>query len=317
MLNKPTLILSRLVVTKSGTRVYDEKFHQGLNVIRGENGSGKTTIADLVFFALGGDTPQWHAEAALCDFVYAEVRVNGEPLTLRREVEPEKLRPMAIFFGDFKDAAGPQTDWQLFPYAGTANKESFSQLLFHVAGIPEVKRQLATKITMHQVLRLLYVDQKTDYESIFRTDAFDQHLTREAVGNLLCGVYDDRLYEARLELSEKNAESAILERELKTIRTLLGNQAIPNLDWIEQQKQAHIREREEAYGALNTLRATPAVAAIEPLGDRRSQIASELETVNGIVGKLEATLRDARIEVVDPRSKRLNPTFRSFVMNLG
>src|ERR1035437_5094448 len=156
LLYRPTLILYRLLVTKVGERVYDEQFNLGLNVIRGENGSGKTTIADFIFFALGGDTPQWRAEAAICDYVFAEVSINGKPATLRRSVEQAKTRPMAIFWGSFEQAEVSQTDWEFYPYAATTGKESFSQVLFRSAGIPEVKGQLAARVTMHQLLRLLY-----------------------------------------------------------------------------------------------------------------------------------------------------------------
>ncbi len=215
MLN-PTIVLVRLVVTKSGNRVYDELFHEGLNIIRGENGSGKTTIADLIFFALGGDTPQWRAEAALCDYVYAELNINGTPVTIRRQIESEKARPMSISWDSFEKAQTAQTEWQLFPYAATSGKQSFSQVLFRAAGIPEVKGDLAARVTLHQILRLVYVDQKTDYDALFRFDQFDHHLTREAVGDLLCGIYDDDLYNAESQLSDNQSERAAIKSELKT-----------------------------------------------------------------------------------------------------
>ena len=64
---KPTLILTRLLITKSGGAVYDEKYHYGLNVIRGRNSSGKTTIARAIVYALGGDIKQWTPELLKCD----------------------------------------------------------------------------------------------------------------------------------------------------------------------------------------------------------------------------------------------------------
>ena len=100
---------------------------------------------------------------------------------------------------------------------------------------------------MHQILRLLYVDQKTDYDALFRADVFDQQLTREAVGDLLCGVYDDGLYSAESQLSLKQGEKNALQSELKTIRSLLGDQVAPSLAWLEQEKaeRRHARDKPE------------------------------------------------------------------------
>lgn len=50
------LHLNRLIVyTNHGEVAYDEKFHQGINIICGDNSSGKSTITHFIFFALGGD----------------------------------------------------------------------------------------------------------------------------------------------------------------------------------------------------------------------------------------------------------------------
>lgn len=54
---KPTLILKRLIILKSGNPVYDEVFQEGVNIIRGKNGGGKTTIVESLFYVLGGDIP--------------------------------------------------------------------------------------------------------------------------------------------------------------------------------------------------------------------------------------------------------------------
>lgn len=296
---KPTITLSRLVVTKDGDRVFDQAFHLGLNVIRGLNGSGKTTVADLIFFALGGETPQWRAEAALCDFVYAEVRINGQPVTLRRQIEDEKFRPMAVFWGGFEGSEGPQTEWQLYPYAGTSVKESFSQAVFRVAGIPEVKGKLAAKVTLHQVLRVVYVDQKTDYEQIFRADPFDPQLTREAVGDLLCGVYDERLYSAEIELAEKETERARLQAEMSAIRHLVGSETIPDLPWLGEQKAVHERERDEAYTRLRTPRKPTTATKVDLIASRRTLSAADLSAQNQIVRGLHTQITQAQVETVD------------------
>ncbi len=51
----PTLLVRKLIVTQGGKEAFAADFHSGLNVIRGENSSGKSTIMDFLFYGLGGD----------------------------------------------------------------------------------------------------------------------------------------------------------------------------------------------------------------------------------------------------------------------
>ena len=49
------LFLQRLrIVTRQNKVAYDEEFHRGVNIIRGQNSSGKSTIIRFIFFVLGG-----------------------------------------------------------------------------------------------------------------------------------------------------------------------------------------------------------------------------------------------------------------------
>lgn len=54
--SKSTLFVNRfIVISTNGNTAYDETFHQGVNIIRGKNSSGKSTIMNLLFYALGGN----------------------------------------------------------------------------------------------------------------------------------------------------------------------------------------------------------------------------------------------------------------------
>ena len=68
------LFLNRLIIyTKENKVAYDEKFHKGVNIIRGDNSSGKSTISHFIFYVLGGAFNDWVKEARECSKVYAEV----------------------------------------------------------------------------------------------------------------------------------------------------------------------------------------------------------------------------------------------------
>lgn len=223
----PSIRLSRLVIIKEGRRAYDENFHPGVNIIRGVHGEGnsvgKSTISDLIFYSLGGDLTVWKDEAKLCDYTIAEVIINGNQVTLRREIKDKARQPMAIFFGDFEASQISGSDgWQLYPYQRYQDRQSFTQVIFRLLDMPELPAEAESNITVHQLLRLMYVDQITPVDRIFRFEAHDSALRRQAVGDLLCGVFDDRIYPAQLELRSKEREYDVATQQFGTLNRVLA-----------------------------------------------------------------------------------------------
>lgn len=216
----PSLIVLRLIVTKNGHRVYDQKFHKGFNVIRGSNGSGKSTIMEFLFFGLGGDLKDWKEHASSCDEVLVEVSANGTPLVLRRVIDGGKrIRPMSIFMGDFESAISSVIDgWIHVPFSRGKNTDSFTQVLFNSLDIPEMPGEDHANITMHQILRLIYVDQTSPIQRIFRLEPqYDSKDIREATSDLLCGIGGSELYSARLKLRTKKKDYSEIATKLDNI----------------------------------------------------------------------------------------------------
>ena len=220
ILYKPTLQINRLAVFKSGRSVYDQKFHSGVNIIRGANSTGKSTIADFIFFVLGGDITKWKPEAAGCDFVVAEVKMNEAVVTLRRKISEHRNQPMDIFWGAMDAGLASAVEgWEIYSFRRSSEKESFSQALFRALALPEVRSDTDSNITMHQLLRLLFVDQMSPPDSLFIQEQFDSPFTRKTTFDLLVGLFDDTLYSDELKLRQAHQKA----EETKTrIDALLG-----------------------------------------------------------------------------------------------
>lgn len=220
---EPTLRINRLIVKKSGHTAFDCSFHNGVNVIRGRNSSGKTTVMDLLAYSLGAENIRWKPQALSCSFTIVEVELNGSPVTLMREISNQSMRPMSFYWGRIDNAiiAGP-SDWDRYPFKRSEQKSSFSQTLFSSLGLPQAQGSGASNLTMHQLLRVLYADQPSVHSPIFRIDPFDSALTRETIGGYLCGVYIDELYNSQLKARdvEKDLEKKI--SELRGIFNVLG-----------------------------------------------------------------------------------------------
>jgi len=249
ILSKPTTIIKRLVVMRNNDVAYDEKFHRGVNVIRGENSSGKSTIMNFIFFAMGGNLLLWSDYALLCTHVYLEVELNGSILTLRREIDKRSMTPMSICGGKFGSAIkAPVTEWHTYPYRRSANSESFSQAIFRLLEVPEVNSDVSGNITFHQILRLVYSDQLTSPDSIFRSEPVrfqDEAALRETVGNLVSGAYEAEVYNSERNRKKKEKEYSQVESELTSIYRVLGSRdESVGIDWVEAQRTGLLKDRE-------------------------------------------------------------------------
>lgn len=190
MTSKPsTFFVNRFVISKSGKAVYDQIFHQGVNIIRGANSVGKSTIMDLLFNCLGGDIAEdrWNKEAQACEWLYAEIALNGHVMTISRPVEPGKKPAMNFFDGTFVQLceAGTVATWQKYGLIRTDEKLSFSQQIFELLNWPNNQTDDFANLTIHQILRLIYVDQGTAVNKILRAEhsTFDLRQAEHAPSN--------------------------------------------------------------------------------------------------------------------------------------
>ena len=198
---KPYIFLKKLiVVTYKGTIAYEHSFHKGVNIIRGQNSSGKSTISNFIFYVLGGDFNNWTTEALKCKDVIAEVEINGAIITLKRHIAQGGLQPMSIYWNTYEESKMDSINWQTYPYKQNTNNNtaSFTNVIFNALSFPEVKSDGDSNITLHQILRLLYIDQDTPTQNLFKVERFDLPLTRQAISEVLLGIYDDSLYNQRL-----------------------------------------------------------------------------------------------------------------------
>ncbi|MFV0672890.1 AAA family ATPase [Variovorax sp. tm] len=245
---KPTLKVNRLTVYQNQHVAFDCLFHSGVNVIRGRNSSGKTTVMDLLAFALGSENIRWKPEALWCTQTLVEVELNGRKVCLLREVSSESQRPMRIYWGKYEDLTNVKAqDWQQYSFRRTDHQVSFSQAVFTALEMPIAQGEGASNLTLHQVMRVLYADQPSIHSPIFRDDIFDKALTRETVGSYLSGAYDDRLYSAQLRLREITTLFSGYEAELRGIFAVLGQSGqTPDL----VTSGAQIRELEAEQDAI-------------------------------------------------------------------
>lgn len=299
----PTFWITKMVVSKGGQRVYDEAFHLGVNIIRGANSTGKSTIADLIFYGMGGDVTTWKDEAGSCDSVYVETIMNGTPITLRRDITQQGQQPMWVFIGDFETASRSATaGWQRYPYRRFSDRESFTQRLFRILDLPEVPGDAGANITMHQLLRLMYVDQMTPVDRIFRLEQPDSLLRRQAVGDLLCGVLDTRIYPAQLELREREREYENADRQLSALYRVLDQvENAPTVEMTDAAVSNLSRERDQLLAQIEELKSRRfESAAVNAEGTRIvNELKTGLDKVNRDIAEQQLEISQLELAIED------------------
>lgn len=302
MLLEPTLQLQEVLILKGGQAAYRASFHEGVNIISGENSSGKSTILSLIVYGLGADITSWSEHARLCDRVSLQVAFNGNVATLSREINAKAGQPMDIYPGDLKTAeAAPRDSWMRFPYRSTGNRETFSQAIFQLLNLPELETETSGKLTMHQILRVLYSDQLSSVEHIFRDDNFDTPALRDAVGRLLMGAYDSEIYSNQLRIRELEKELQAVQSALKSLYAVLGNvQHSLTLDWARAE-QAKIREEiQNVEAEIIALQAQISSQHSEtPSLQPQAAVQSEIASVQTALAATDEKINALTLEIAD------------------
>lgn len=245
------------VLTADGKVAYDEPFHHGVNIIRGANSSGKSTITHLLFYGLGGEYTHFVTQARHCSRVMVEVSLDGAVLTLSRPIDLDaegrvlSLRGMTIYWGTLDEALQGNCESGTFGYKNFDKTRSYSNVLFEVMGMPIVQGD--NNITMHQLFRLLYIDQESPTASLFYYEQFDNQTTRETVADLLLGIFDEELYTAKRKQKKLETELSDVKIELRALGNSLDARQ-RSTEFIQGEIDHRNREMEQMAEKIQQLR---------------------------------------------------------------
>ena len=211
------IFLQRFAVIAKGNYVYNEQFHNGLNIIRGQNGSGKSTIIELIYYALGADHIDWKEEALKCDYVLAEFNIAGKSFTVKRDITKDGKPPLSIFWGKLDDITA--NSWEIYSMKRSIERDSFSQVIMRLLNIPDANETV--NLTMHQLLRIIYIDQLSPTNTLMRQEDFDTIIIREAIAKTLMGAYDINLLQNEIKLRDKRKEMENYKIEIDKLQYIL------------------------------------------------------------------------------------------------
>lgn len=248
-MDRSNLYIERLIIKKSGESAYDQVFHRGVNVIRGDHSVGKTTILEMIFYVLGGEIKenQWLYPADRCDEIYCQLNINGNVFTIRRNIDKSTITPISIRSGEYEKQENDAEPWKTYgPRRNdAAGKMSFSQQFFELLGWDTHKSDDYANLTMHQILRFLYVDQETASTKLLRAEdnpRGDSEGIRTAIFEFLLGLDNLDTHKLRQQLILAERQFDKIASDLSAMYRVLGGESILTLEILEKNIVQNIAE---------------------------------------------------------------------------
>lgn len=298
-MSKFKLFVDRFGIYANGKFVYDQTFKLGVNIIRGANGTGKSTVMDLLSYSLGSETAEWTDEQARCDYVITQISVNNHPVTLKRNITPTGQEHVQFFDGVFERALNSSEGWHKYPMRRSSDTHSYSQHMFELLNMPRHKTDDDKNLTMHQILRLMYVDQLSATTKLLKEDQkFDNATTRRAIGEYLLGIDALEAFNLRQDLIQANKEFEKVNAELNSIYKMFGHdESLIN----EQSLDNDIEEIKKTIIELEQAKKLTKAATVEDIADdvsfRIKELVEIIDNKADVTTAFEAEKRELQVEL--------------------
>ncbi|MGO2391283.1 MAG: AAA family ATPase [Halomonas sp.] len=281
-----------------GDKYYFEsnEFDKNIILIEGDNGTGKSTFCNLIYFALGGEVPIFrrsnnkrHDEITSDSDNYVDlyISINNDNYLLRRYFEdneitiiPYKRVVEEIYSEDEKTLLGQKVRYvlskdrtEIYPVYRSKDTYVFSDWILGKLEISVVELfhgYNTFKINISDLMRLIYHDQQPNPEGVYKkpdtnsTYVSDSELVRKAIFELLVGKAYSEYYDSIVEEKKLTREKS-LAKEVVSQYTLLAdkmreNGEAKNVSFLQKDisdKELQIEKLHEARMAFKRNRSGP------------------------------------------------------------
>jgi hypothetical protein len=295
-----TFTINNLTGLKSNKIVINLDLNDGLNVIYGNNSVGKSTILDLLAYSLGAENINFKPAALACDFIFSEVKIQESIITVKREIKNSRA-PLLIFFGSVKESLkSPENEWLKLPYNSTEEKAGFSKFFLDYLNYPSTV-STESSITTHQILRLLYAEQKNNYLPIYREDPWDNSEKRTAIRDYILGIFSGELYELQLERRRTDKELVSTINRIQSFFQIIGRTSEHLIEefLISEKFDLEKRKNEILEKIYNLNREITTINASNNQTDEQTKVKNELSALNKGALSIEDKLNDIKYENTD------------------
>lgn len=306
----------RHLVVRTRRTIEQIEFSEVVTFLYGPIGKGKSTVARLVDYCLGGDLER--TPAIQQEFVAAELSLvlgNYDCAIERAADDTQGVR--VTWSGPDQDIGSvnapfdPQTEPLI-----EAEVYNFSDLVFHFCGVTPIKVRKRSRdpdsplvrLSIRDILWYCYLEQMNLDSSFFRLeDPFRGRKSQDAM-RFFTGLHSERLSQLEAELMRKVDEQRSKREAVKQIRSFMSRFDLGSeLDIVDQLKAAQ-QELGMAKQKLAELERTR-LAKTHPtdnLRDTLRRLSSEVESIRQALADSEETIAEQealRAELITAKTK--------------
>ncbi|WP_158125592.1 AAA family ATPase [Vibrio fluvialis] len=278
--------VNKLVYEGSKYFFESREFDENIILIEGDNGTGKSTFCNLIYFALGGEVPIFrrnndkrHDEITSDSDNYVDlyVSINDGSYLLRRYFGDNEITVIPygrvvenIYSEDGKTLLEEKVRFSLsedkteiYPVNRSKDAYVFSDWILGKLGISVVELfhgYNTFKINISDLMRLIYHDQQPNPEGIYKkpdtnsTYVSDSELVRKAIFELLVGKaysdYYDSIVEEKKLAREKNLAKAVVNEYTLLADKMRINGEAKNVSFLQKE----ISDKEQQIDKLHDAR---------------------------------------------------------------
>ncbi|MBN2267129.1 MAG: hypothetical protein JW725_02190 [Candidatus Babeliaceae bacterium] len=279
-------------------------FHD-ITYFYGKMGAGKTSIARLIDYCLGGTLD--FSPALQSEFVAAKLNlsVNGNPLSLERVRDSEKVVASWTKGEEKIEIVIParRAEGEVIPGSGI---EILSDLLFYLADIqpPKVRRSKQKeeyeleRLSIRNLLWYCYLDQDSMDSSFFYLDPEAAFYNRNASKDVLryvIGFHQEQVAELETELQRVHEERMAVQAGAESLKKALESEGIADKKDIEAtiiDLQEELTKVQEVITASRKERLQNVPHIVDTYRQKARQLVSELESVEDAISSVDSTIED-------------------------
>lgn len=234
-------------ITYNGDNYFYESpiLGEGLNIIEGSNGSGKSTFMNLLYFGFSGSVPEFkkgnngsHTEIAndTSNYVEIDLSLNGKGYLFKRFINSNDITVISA-----------SNEVTILPINRSKNeKYVFSDWILEkleIAAVEVFQGVNHFKINFRDLLRLIYHDQELNPRKVYKSADFDNiisdsELVRKIIFQLLLGKsfsdYYSSLAKQKEAEKDKALKKALLDEYTSISRALKSNEEDLNLAFLNE-----------------------------------------------------------------------------------